>query len=237
MTAGEFNHGIELPPRTSPSLEDSLVTQGQEMASTQLGEFKIYSSWWDELKHRPFDRPEYVAFGGTPALVVYLSSEAVRTPSLLKQMFAEQRSWYWFVSAFLAGPFPVLRCSLLVPDNPADPLVLESPLNICNGDVQEFCKGVVAKEELDLIVGHEGLPREEYAAVSMRAPGVAALLRREYNQAARALSPDATGDDFVASVGLLEQQFPTALSGLEPSRAIRLAFAGNARNAFIQFGR
>lgn len=233
--ADKFDHGIDLPPRTSPSLEDSLVTQGQDLASSQLGQLRIYSSWWEELKHRPFDRPEYVAFAGTPALVVYLSSDAVRSPSLLKQIFAEQRSWYWFVSAFLAGPFPVLRCSLMVPDNPADPFVLESPLNICNGDVQEFCKGFVLKEELDLVVGHEELPREEYAAVSLRAPGVAGLLRREYNMASHALSPDATTDDFVASVGLLEQQFPTALSGLEPSHAVRLGFAGSARNPFIQF--
>jgi hypothetical protein len=205
------------------------------MAMTSTGAMKFMVSWWDELKSRPFDTPRFTAVKGTPSIVIYLSANAIPSPTDLEHLLKAGPAWLWYLTAFVDGPYPILRSSLKMPDNPRDPYVFESPLDIRSGDVQDFCVAAATNESIDIILGHQMFPLREHAAVSFDAPGLRPLVRGQFERARSHLRDDATEDHFQASIELLEQTYASPAVGLDRRNAIRLSVAGEAQNAFLDY--
>jgi len=228
-----FSPSLNFPPKTTGSLEDAIRSEKQSIAGSGAGKVAIYASWSDEMEHRPFDIPMYTAIHDSATILVYISSGSIADGRDLEKIFREELPWTLHMSAFLDGPYPVLRFTLSVPDDPANPLMLETPLDIRMGDIQAFCEAALRKEQIDLIVSHESVGSDNSWAASYRCKGIAKLLRREVNQAAAKLQPVATEEDFNKSVRRMEAKFQEPSAGIDDAAGIQLVFAGPARNRSI----
>jgi hypothetical protein len=225
---------LRLPRRTNNSLEDDIAAQRQQQLSQSVAVWGLCASWWDELRLRPFDVPRYLALNGAATIVAYLASSTT-SPRAIKSVFVDSGpAWIWRIESFLEGPCPVLRCRVTLPDDPRNPLVLESPLNIRDGDVQEFMEAVTTREQVDIFVAHQDWPEMSYAAACFDAPGIAAVVEAEVNRAADQLDADATEEDYESSVELMESRFPSAADGPGRTRPVRLTLSGQPRNQFIR---
>jgi hypothetical protein len=229
-----FRLRLNLPPKTSPSLDDDIQSTKQALAITAAGSVSVYASWSDEIEERPFDIPKYTAFHGVPTIVIYVSSRYIPDTNNLANVFGRKFTWAWRGSAFLDGPYPVLRCTLSLPDNPSDPLFLESPLNIREGEVQAFCEGALRNEQIDILVAHESIGSDKLFGASYGCSGIAKVLLREVNRASAKLRPTGTEEDFRKSVRMMETKFPRASAGLEGVPSVPLVYAGEVRNRFIK---
>ena len=226
---------FSFPPRRNRSLQDRLDRQKQETLEIKaVGESHIFVGWDDILKERPMDAPYYTAFKGRACVVILMSSQSVRNAELIETVLASERPLALQVEAFLKGSYPILRCNFVFPDNPDDPLVLESPLDVTDGDVQDFCNAVIGDETVDIILTHEQLDGGTYAFAA-RASRLAEVLRQEVNRALGALKPAATVQDFHESVKAMEGVFPSGSSGVSPQKCVRMKIVGEARHKHIEY--
>ncbi len=226
---------IDFPARWNTSLEDRLQEEQRKMAMPSTGSVRIYGSWGEFLEKRPLDSLYFTALRGRACLLVSLSAQSVPRPDIIKTILKEERPWMFCANAFLQGAFPILRCHLVMPDNPRDPFFLEAPLSIRDGDVQDFCRAAMADEHLDVLLGHELLGDGMYM-LEMRGPGIAELLRREVSRALKALRPQATKADFQASARMMERAFASGSAGVERAHCVRLRVVGKAKHSTIVFG-
>lgn len=226
---------IDFPARWNTSLEDDLKEEQRKMAMSSTGSVRIYESWGRILEKRPLDSLFFTALQGRACLLVSLSAQSVPQPDIIKTILQEERPWMFCANAFLQGTFPILRCHLVMPDNPRDPFFLEAPLSLRDGDVQDFCRAAMADEHLDVLVGHELLGDGMYM-LEMRGPGMGDLLHREVSRALKALRPQATKADFQSSARLMESVFASGSAGVERAHCVRLQVVGKARHSSIIFG-
>lgn len=235
QTEHKTRSAFSLPPRRNRSLEDRLDWQKQESLEIKaLGESHIFASWDDILRERPMDVPYYTALKARACILVLLSSQSVRKADTIDTVLNSNRPLALQVEAFLRGSFPILRCNFIFPDNPNDPLILESPLDVTDGDVQDFCNAVIGDETIDLILTHEQLGDSMYA-FAVQASGLGEVLKREVNRALAALKPAATVQDFQRSIKVMEVVFPSGSSGVSPQKCIRLKTVGEARHKHIEY--
>jgi hypothetical protein len=141
-------------------------------------------------------------------------------------------NWAFHAQAFLRGSYPILRCHLMIPDNPRNPYATEVPLDVREGNVQEFCKAIFADEHVDMVVKHESRADGHYLC-AYQMPNAARILKQEAGEVVTKLRPTATKADFNASVQLMEQVFAHSLDGLERANIIPMIFAGKPKNEFV----
>ena len=154
---------LKFPPRTNRSLEDGLRKSQQDQAMAAIGTMKTYADWGDIFKTRPFDIPFYTALNGRACILIYFSARSVPQAGVIGETLASGRAWILHTAAFLQGSYPLLRCNLVFPDNPRDPFFLESPLNLRDGDVQDFCQARKAFTIQNIMINLNGI---DDAAVS-----------------------------------------------------------------------
>lgn len=190
---------------------------------------------WDALlSQRPFDRPFYTAFNNRATILVRVSSGSINNPRIIQATLEAGRPWLLNISAFVGGAYPILRCVLGIPDNPADPLLLESPLDLREGDAQAFCQALLADEAIDMVLQHE-YQRGDLFMVAVGAAGLAASLRREVEQVLQRL-PSTTGEDeFQLAVRQMEAMFPHVAKSLDRAKSVWLAIKGPPKNEVLSF--
>ena len=225
---------LKFPPRTSSSLEDSLRKSQQDQAMAAVGTMRTYADWGDIFKTRPFDIPFYTALNGRACILIYFSARSVPQAGVIKETLASGRAWILHTAAFLQGSYPLLRCNLVFPDNPRDPFFLESPLNLRDGDVQDFCQAILADDYIDVIIKHEQLSEGQYTC-AFHAPGLPSILRKELEQVLKNLKQTATKADFTASARRMESIFPSSSAGIDRAKCARLEFSGEAKNKIIEY--
>ena len=229
--------GLQFPQRENPSLEDELKRQLiQSYEGGSIGSSDILASWDDILRKRLFDAPFYTGLNNRACILIHFSSQTLNSEKLLEEILNSGRRLLLQIETFLRGKFPVVRCNLVIPDNPTDPFALEAPLNIRDGDVQDFCRAALADEYVDLIVKHEKSPSGRYYTVECHAPGLSMVIEREMKRTLRSLKPSAIREDFIASTKTMEHFFPTATAGMNPKKCIILTVCGKARNELIKYG-
>jgi hypothetical protein len=225
---------LRLPMRTSPSVEDDLKEGKRETYEVgEVGESVLFFSWDEKLAKRPFDRPFYTAMIGRACILINFSAASIAREEAVAEVLESAYSCELQLEPFLGGGYPVLRCNFLFPDDPRDPYVLESPLNICDGNAQDFCKSAVADEEVDLILGHER-SRGMYA-VSCRAEGLASTVSSAVHRLMKTFRSGATRADFDSSVAQMERVYPRALDGLKRHLMIKLVVTGAAKTALVKY--
>jgi hypothetical protein len=232
--SGLFRPRLNLPPRMSPSLDDSIRSKKQSMAMSSAGDIAVYSSWSDEITQRAFDLPKYTAFRDAATILLYISRQSIQDSNVLATVFGREFPWTWYASTFLDGPYPILRCVLSVPDHPSNPLFLESPLNIREGEVQAFCEAALRYELIDIMVAHETIGSDKLFGASYRCSKIGNAFRREVNRVSAELRPTATEEDFRKSIRMMEAKFPQPSAGLRDGSGVPLIYAGQPRNIVIK---
>ena len=229
--------GPTFPQRTSPSLEDNLKRQKQEALEMKaIGEHVTVASWFDILRKRPMDTPFYTALKKRACLLVFLSSASVRQVKVLDGIFREGGALALQAEAFLQGPHPLLRMNLLIPDNPADPLILESPLNAQEGNVQDFCTAVWADEHIDVLVTHEQCAADERLyGVTCSAVGLANALKKQVKSVLGGLPVAASKEGFQNTVRMMNRVFPSGNAGVSPQKCVRLPVIGPAVHRHVEY--
>lgn len=191
-------------------------------------------SWSDIIKKRPADVPFYTALKGRACILVLLSSQTVRDPDVIEKVLTSNLPLALQVEAFLKGTYPILRCNFVFPDNPKDPLILESPLDVTDGNVQDFCNAIIGDETIDVILTHE-TSRDEIGACAVQASGLADMLKREVNRVLAELKPAATVQDFNDSMKTMEHVFPSGSAGVSAQKCARLKITGEARHKLVEY--
>jgi hypothetical protein len=213
---------LGLPQRKNPSRGDRLKLETEKSRHNfgTEGTTKMYFAWDQELQSRPLDIPAYTALGGMAHIAVLLSRGSIPQPAVLEQLAGGARPFLLHAKTFLDAGYPILRMNLYIPDNPTDPLCLESPLDIRDGDAQDFLEAVQQREHLRLVLAHESAPGN-VIALAAQAPGLAALLREEVHTAVRRMPGGAEGD-FRAAAQEMERAFPRPTDGIDPKRLVKL---------------
>ena len=141
---------------------------------------------------------------------------------------------YLHFAPFLQGRYPILRSHLIFPDNPQDPFFMEAPLDILDGNIQEFCQSLAAEEMVDIHFKHETMG-DGYYATAFQAPGVAELLGRQLVPVLAAFNPTLSKKDFNTGVRLMEETYPSGSAGVELSNSVSLQFAGEAKTRLVKY--
>jgi len=218
--------GLAFPQRRTPSHEDERAAarrKGFERGSK--GSVWVANPSWEEIfRERPFDIPLFTAQGDEACIGVFFSQGFMSRGQILDEILQQRRTFALQFATFPGERYPILRSNLLVPDNPRNPLVLEAPLDILSGDIQDFCKAVVARERVAIAMAHEEKGEASSSGALYGAPGLAALLSREVRRAIELIEPSASRVDFEAAVEEMERVFPAAYQGLDPKLLVRLTF-------------
>jgi len=232
-TGGE----VRFPQRRNQSHEDSLKRQKQETYEFGIiGSSHMIGSWSNILLKRPLDVPFYTALKNRACILIYFSAQNIPRGSIIGEVINSGRPLALQVKTFLGGSYPIARCNFIFPDNPMDRLILESPLDICEGDFQDFCNAIFADEHIDIIMTHEDLTvSNTLYSIACRAPNLSSILRRELTLAINALKPTATKADFNASVRIMESVFPSGSSGVDPAKCVELTVIGEAQHKCVEY--
>lgn len=235
QTEHKTRNVFSFPPRGNRSLGDKLDQQKQEsLENKAIGESIILANWNDLLEKRPMDIPYFTALKARATILVFLSRQSIQQANIIETVLNSNLPLALQVEAFLKGTYPILRCNFVFPDNPRDPLILETPLDVTDGNVQDFCNAVVADETIDLILTHEHLGGRIFA-VAVSAAGLAEVLKREVKSTLAALPRAATSEEFQRSIKVMEEVFPSGASGFFQNKSIALKVAGEARNKLIEY--
>jgi ribosomal protein L37E len=216
---------LELPQRKNSSLGDRLTLDREKLRHNLgiEGRVSIHSSWDELLMDRPLDVPLYLALRGEAFIGVLLARRSIPDPRLLDEIVRSRPPFLLHSKAFLDGGYPVLRMNLYIPDKPADPLCLESPLDVRDGDAQEFFQAVQRSEQIRLILIHEAEPGRVVNLLVV-ATGLAELLKREIDKLLRALAHTANGEgSFRAASEHMERVFRSATHGIDRRHLVRLS--------------
>jgi hypothetical protein len=146
---------IIFPKRIGKSTTEKLSEQSDElMERGGVEKANIFLSWSDLLSNKINDVPFFTAYKGTPCIGIKLSHAFVSNASDL--MLPIERNWpvALCVKAFESGIFPILRVQFLYPDNPTQPLILETAINFLNADFQDFCNVLMDSTHFDLVLTH-----------------------------------------------------------------------------------
>ncbi|MFH1530356.1 MAG: hypothetical protein ABIK09_06425 [Pseudomonadota bacterium] len=225
------------PQRTSDSVMDELRRQAQGSGEFGggRGTLTIFGNWSRFLRDRPLDIPFYTAVNGRATIAVLVSEDNVPDTDDLKRAMEIIPGVSIQLSAFLKGRYPLVRASFILPDNPLNPMILESPLNIADGDIQDFAAAAMADEGVDFALCHQGFPEGDAMVIGCQGVGLSAEVRRAFEQAGEAYNPGLTQSDFKASQRLLEEIYPSANAGVNLDQAILLKFAGDPVNRIIKY--
>lgn len=223
---------LKFPARKNNSLEDDLKRQAQRSSFADMGEFTTYASWDDIFKRRSFDSSFYTALNNRACILVYFSTNAIPHQGIIDEVLSLQRPWLLHVAAFVKGPLPFFRCHLAFPDNPQDPYFIESPLDIQDGNVQDFCQAILSDEHIDIILKHQ-LWEDGHYSLAYHGSGIASVLKKELQQVLKKFNARATEADFTTSVKMMEKAFPSNTDGIDRAKIIPLRLVGQAQNSFI----
>ncbi|HOT97086.1 MAG TPA: hypothetical protein PLG50_05435 [bacterium] len=230
-----FEKKFTLPERRTASLEDNLRSETAENNfGSATGRVAIIASWNDKFATIPLDILHFTALNGRGCILLMLSEELVPDSGSVKEVFASKRSWNIHFSPYLRGKYPILRANLAFPDNLQDPLWLEAPLDLCNGDIQDFCTAVMADEKIDLLLKHQS-DADGYFGVCFDAPGIAKLLKKEIANLAGHFKAGLSRQDFDDAYDQMLQDYPNSWDGLNSDHVLVIHYEGRAKNYLLDF--
>ena len=228
------NTGRGFPIRKNLSFSDSIKIEQEKRRHNWgiVGSIQLLDTWSSELANRPLDIPWYTAVKDVAHIAVLVSRRSIDTESVLDGIGSDVSFFQLHARGFLEGGYPILRMNLFVPDNLAAPLCLESPLDIRDGDVQDFISATQKDERVRIIIGHEASPNF-VRAWEAKSPKVGYLLAEETRRILE--RPLAGGEnEFRRSVAAMERSFARATDGIDNGRIIRL-FASRCPNSALVF--
>jgi len=223
---------VVLPTRRSQSMLE--IARGM-VESVSLGGMvmtTVVTTWATVLGKRTFDTPFFTGWTDSACIGLHLSERMVPNGEIVQRLFDSGRPWRLHIEAFLGGSYPVLRTNFGIPCPGNDYLYNEAPLDLTNGDVQEFCTQGLRRDELDLIVMHKDAADSMWACKAT-ANGLSRVLRQALRELTRRPDVFADGGAFKRSVERLEQVYATSRDGIAPSRTIDLLPAGKAKAAML----
>jgi len=214
---------LPLPQRRSISTADEFALEREKMFHNlgHEGSVELFHDFQSILEHRPPDVPYYTAPEGHPVIAILFSRSYVPDPAGLQALRSVRHPFGLHCAAFLRSAYPVLRMNLLVPDNPDDPLWLETGLDVYEGNAQDFLQSVMRTPRIQLFMTHEAATAN-VVTLLLEAPSLRAPLRAEVLKVVDALPQGGTTADFQNALNRMEAFFPRAYSGIEPERVIRL---------------
>jgi hypothetical protein len=214
---------LRFPQRKNASRADGLALQRERMIHNYgiQGVAGIFDSWEEFLEDRPVDVPFYTAPLGQAVIATLVSRASVPRAGVLAQIEQLRHPFALHTRAFLDAPYPLLRMNLLIPDNPADPLCLETSLDLRDGDAQDFIRALMIHRTADVVLAHEEDP-SSVVVLPLAAARLVALLEREANVVVQALPPGADVAEVIRARRMLEQVFVSAFDGLTPEYTVAL---------------
>jgi hypothetical protein len=230
-----FEKKIKYPERQHASLEDNLRSEAAEHNfGPSTGKVQMLASWDDKFKSIPLDILHFTALNKRACILVMYSEDLIPNFETLKEVVKTGCPWDLHFSPYLRGKYPILRANLAFPDTVQGALWLEAPLDLSNGDIQDFCIAAIANEKIDLIIKHQS-QSDGYHALSFEAKGISKLLKKEVINVIDQYKSGLTRQDFDASYDLLMQDYSSASDGLNPANILSFDYIGRARNAFLEY--
>lgn len=237
------NDEVLLPTRRTHSMLD----KAKELKQTSLGggmapsksetmnfETRVVHSWETVMAKRLFDIPYYTGWTSLSCIAVYFSPRMIPDGEAIDIIFRSGLPWRLHVEAFVKGSYPILRTNLGIPypDPNIEFLYSEAPLDLTDGDVQEFCTKGLERDEIDLIVGHEDT-KDGVWMFNTKVLGLRDLLRQELTILMK--KPEAFTDkqDFKSSVRVLESTYASSRDGIAKSRCLKLTLNGKAKTPVL----
>ncbi len=241
---GSTEVNLQFPQRENASLEDNIKNLRQQNPAISgfddsVWDFRNTSvhRWETIFRKMVLDNiPCYTAFDKRGCILIQFSKRALPYARMIDQSMKSSRPFGLRLSTFSQGSYPIMRSSLMFPVGPSGPFILEAPLNVKNGDVQDFCQAILGDEHIDLIIKHIDMADSESYGATCAAKGLAAVIKKEVPRAIRELKPTATREDFKASARLMEKVFPTVTDGVRMSEFIPLRVVGEAKNKVLTMG-
>lgn len=214
---------LDLPPAEGQSIEARLQEAFDQRRTTDT----LFSPWRAYIVGRPLDSLLFTALHQRAVMVVRYS-EAMLSALELRQAIQTGFPAGVHGMAFCGAAFPILRCHLILADDPMNPAVIEVPLNITTSDVQAFIRAIQSDETIDLIIAHESM--DSHFAFCVQAAGFRAQLIAAVQEVCAAYSPALTRADFIRSSKHMETVFPHNLAGVLPQNVIPFRMEGPALN-------
>ncbi|HNW60170.1 MAG TPA: hypothetical protein PKI62_10880 [bacterium] len=230
-----FEKKVQFPERRTASLEDNLRSQAAENNfGSGTGRSAILASWDDRFATLPLDILHFTALNKRGCILVMLSEDLVPDFATLTEVIGSKRPWKIHFNSYLHGGYPILRANLAFPDNIDDPLWLEAPLDLCNGDIQDFCTAVMADEMIDVILKHQS-NANGYHGVCFAAKGIAQVVKKEVTSVADHFKVGLSQRDFDASYERMMQEFSSSADGLNRAHVLAIQYSGRAKNYLLDF--
>ena len=232
---GRTGTDFQFPVRTTHSLEDDLKKRWSDQFGG--GETKasvISESWNRTFADRPFDMPFYTALNGRACILIYFSSQNISGPDEIVSVLQGQFPMAIQAEMVLPASYPIVWCAFIFPDDYRNPLILETWMDVLEGNFQDFCSAAYADEHVDILIEHQDAPNE-LISVGCRVRGLAPMLKREVARAIAALPSDTNRADFVASVEAIEGAPNSGGLRVHLSKAATLQPCGKAKNQAILY--
>ncbi len=199
-----------------------------KIAASNPGTLILFSSLDTVFDQRPLDVPFYTARKGRAFISLLFSEKNLPDAEILERVVEGSHPMTLRLTAVVDGMSPILRASLVFPDNLRNPLVLETLLHLADEDVQEFLQAAADSDELDLLLRHESRPGAtiDLSVSAPRLPGLVqsqvAVLARDFH---RTLSPAELGPSRQVSARV----YRSSQLGSERDAGVKLRRVGRAK--------
>ena len=209
---------IAFPPKSNFSSSDILMQQMKESGS--LGKHNWFQRWYSGLKERPLGIPLYTAINDRACIAICLSKDFFSDLNSIRSVVQNHCPFILHIASFLEGSYPLLRTNLICLDNPKDPLIFEAPLDIRNGEVQEFCHAVMQSEYITLIL----ILDSRYYEFTYEGAGLSVLFKKELRKIINNMKPSLSQSDLNQSFILLGNKYKSLNDGITTEKCVTLVF-------------
>ena len=226
------NHRAGFPPRMNTSLEDYMHQSAKEkMQMGGLGTLHMTRSWDDELKGTVLDVPVYTAFLSTPIIKINFSDRLIGSLDTILDTIESNRKPALYTKLFTDNNYPILRTIFCFRDDPGNPLLLESPLDLPEADFQDFYVALQTNDSLDLIMKHSNKIIALSCSYDSRVPK---MFQAEVDKAKEQYKKVTDSNGFKQTVSAMENTFASANDGVTNQDLIDLEYNGEAKNQIIK---
>ncbi|RPH33282.1 MAG: hypothetical protein EHM93_05605 [Bacteroidales bacterium] len=217
------------PNRIGKSITEKLNDQVDELKENKgVDKVTVSMTWKEMLSSKSNDVPFFTAFNDIPCIGLKLTHQFVTNADDLVTPIENKWPVGFYIKTFEASKFPILRIQFLYPDNPSQPLVLETAINVLNADFQDFYNAFIIATHFDLALTHPDLGDRLIGCKYSIPGGLKIMLCAEV---LRILSKYQFGSEtsYSESIREMEACFPYSHSGTPTNEYIKCPYEGDNR--------
>jgi hypothetical protein len=222
---------LGFPPRKNKSLTDYMFNSAKEKFEFgSIGSVTLTRTWEDDFKGSAVNVPLYTSFKDDPIIKLYISDDYVSDYRALTN--AVNNNWQpaVYTKFFSESKYPVLRTIFCYRDNPKNPLLFESVLDIAEADFQDFYIALMKTDRLDLVIKNNN----QIFGFCCKYPNeLKQMFKREVDIMLAKYKQLKDYDGFNEASAKIMKVYSSANDGLNMHDLVDLEFSGKAKNEII----